>query len=294
MLYRPRDRWSIVSRFLTGSVPQPAAAGDETPERLAAASLRIDAAFHALRESILRAKLDSLVVLVADRARTFDDANTPQIHVHAGDSIWGETALTQAGEPSAIRHLPCDSAGADLAIEELFDAGFDVAESHGDFRPRGDAERGAVPALVELMHGLDAGLPVVPLHLNCHVAPALRGWRAHEFGGALGQALAHSGRRFGVLASGGMSGDPHGYMAGWTDPELDRWVLRRLETGRSAKVASMFDVQSNALRGNSAELRLWLAAAAAMEQAGGAGRTIDYFPLHAAATGVGFFTWETR
>lgn len=291
-MYRSRDRWQAIRQSLTGSVPQPAAAREETPDHLTEASRSIDGSFRAMRESMANARLDAVIVLVADRARTFDDANCPQIHVHAGEAIWGDTSVDEAGEAARVTQLACDARAGDFLIEELFDAGFDVAESHGEFKPAGDQKRGAVAALFEPIERLNCTVPVIPIHLNCHVSPCLRGSRTREFGAALGAAMAHSSKRFGVLASGGMSGDPHGYMAGWIDPGLDQWVLRQLESGRSSKLVPMFDVQSNALRGSSAELRLWLAAGAAMEQFGGAGRTLSYLPLHAAAAGVGFFTWE--
>lgn len=292
VLYRPREQWPGITKALTGSVPQPAAAREETPQRFAQAAAGIEASFDALRESLSRARVEALVVLVADRGRFFDDANVPQIHVFAGAEIWGDTAVAAAGEASRVQRLACDPATADLLIAELFDSGFDIAESHGVFRPVGAPEQGAVAALSEPVARLACSAPAVPIHLNCHEAPALRGPRVMAFGQALAAAIGRSTRRVGVLASGGMSGDPGGYLAGWIDPELDTWVLRQLESGRSARLASMFDVPSNALRGNSAELRLWLAAAAAMETTGAVGTTLSYHPLHAAAAGLGFVSWE--
>ena len=290
VIYRPRSQWPAIKTLLTGSVPQPAVAKDETAEQLADLEKSLDASFRSMRESMSKARLDALVVLVADRARFFDDANTPQIHVFAGDEIWGDTACAETGEASRIRKIACDARTGAHLIEELFDAGFDIAESHGEFRPVGNRDLGAVAALLDPIDRLDCPVPVVPIHLNCHTAPALRGSRVSDFGTALGAAIQRSPKRIGVLASGGMSGDPGGYLAGWIDPTLDHWVLRQLETGRSARLAPIFDVESNALRGNSAELRLWLAAA--MESQRGVARPISYHSIHAAVAGTGFFMWE--
>jgi len=293
ILYRERKQWQALARVLVGAVPQPAAAETETAERLVEFEKALAASFKAMRDRMADARLDALVVLVSDRNRFFDEANCPQLHVFAGDEIWGETAHMEAGETSRVHTLACDAGIADLLIEELFDAGFDLAESHGVFRPSGQPDRGAVASLFDPVDRLDCSIPIVPVHINCHVAPTIRGARVAQFGSALGEALRRSSKRVGVLASGGMSGDPGGYLAGWIDPTLDRWVLRQLESGRCARLAPIFDVESNALRGNSAELRLWLAAAAAMESQGFSGKTIAYHAMHATVTGAGFFAWES-
>lgn len=294
LMYRPPERWPALSRALRGSVPQPAAAAAETADHLAKGVQLIGESIDRLRESLHRARIETLVLLVADRQRAFDDANFPQIHIHAGGPVWSDTSLANADEERCVKTHECDTHTAQLLIGELFDAGFEVAESHGDFAPVGASERGAVPALLEPLDRFGVGVPIVPVHLNCHVAPVLRGTRVHAFGTALGKACGHIPRRIGVLASGGLSGDPGGYLAGWIDPELDQWVLRQLETVRATKLAPMFDIESQALRGNSAEIRLWLAAAAAMEAAGALPGRPSYACLHAAAAGLGFLCWEDK
>ena len=294
LMYRPLESWPVITRWLRGDVPQPAAAGQESPEHFAQSAVVMDASFHALGETLRRARLDALVVMTADRQRSFDDSNFPQFHVHAGDSIWGDTSLEEIGEAATVARAACDVAIADLLIEELFDAGFDVAESHGPFDPTGSPQKGAVAALFDPLRRLDCAVPIIPVHVNCHLAPMPGGGRTHAFGAAIGAALRHTEKRVGVLASGGMSGDDRGgSMAGWIDPTLDQWALRRLETSRTALLTPLFDGQSTALRGHAAELRLWLAAGGAMETVSAAGKSMAYLPLHAAAAGIGFFRWET-
>jgi hypothetical protein len=242
---------------------------------------RFGAAFGTAEKLIAQARLETMVLLVADRGRYFDQSNTPQFHVYAGDEIWGDTAK-----------LTCDSATADLLLEELVWSGFDVAESRGVFAPAGDPVRGVVGALVDAAQRFARDAMIVPIHINCHVSPAASGHRAHAFGAALAQAAAFSDKRIGIIASGGLSGDPGGYLDGWIDPTLDSWLLRRLATGRSKDAAGIFDVDSTSLVGNAAELRLWLSVAAAMESRGASAQVIDYIELKQAGIGAGIAVWD--
>lgn len=244
---------------------------------------RLGAAFAAAAKRIAAAQLDTLVLLVADRGQYFDQSNTPQFHVFAGEEIRGGSAK-----------LACDAATADLLLEELVWSGFDVAESRGVFAPAGDPARGAVGALTDAAQRFARDVRIVPVHINCHVAPAVSGHRSHAFGTALANAATFSDKRIGIIASGGLSGDPGGYLAGWIDPTLDAWLLRRFATGRSSDTAGIFDVESTSLVGNAAEIRLWISVAAAMESVGARADVIDYAELAQAGIGAGIAVWEAN
>lgn len=112
------------------------------------------------------------------------------------------------------------------------------------------------------------------------------------FGVALAGALALAPQRVGILASGGMSGDPGGYMAGWIDDVLDRWVLDRLLTRRATDLGGIFEMDSLTLRGATAQIRLWTAAGAAMKAAGTRAQLLDYLALHHSGVGCAFMTWR--
>jgi protocatechuate 4,5-dioxygenase beta chain len=253
----------------------------------------LDEAFWFAAERLALAQLDTLVVLVADRGQVFDLRNTPQLHVFAGEDIWGDPALSALGEAPRPTNFSCDADLATFISEELASHGFDISESRGTFEPLGDPEHGVGAAFVEPVMRLtaSAGCRVVPIHVNAHVAPAITGHRMVAFGRALADALALTPKRVGILASGGLSGDPNGMLAGWIDDVLDRWILARLATGRSHDLGTIFDIESQGLRGATGEVRLWIAAGAAMEQAGYAGRLATYIPLHHAAVGTAFMHW---
>jgi hypothetical protein len=293
LLYRPLARWSEVRAMLVGDVTQPLSAKEETPERLEQYARTIDEAFWFAAERLALARLDALIVLVADRGRVFDLRNTPQLHVFAGDDIWGDAALPALGEVPNPVNIACDADLATFVSEELASHGFDISESRGAFEPLGDPERGVGAAFVEPVLRLtaSAGCPVIPVHVNAHVGPAISAHRMVAFGRALADALALTSKRVGILASGVLSGDPNGALAGWIDEVLDRWILARLATGRSSDLGTIFDIESQGLHGSTGEVRLWIAAGAAMEQAGAAGRLAAYIPLHHAAAGTAFMHW---
>lgn len=88
LLYRERERWPDIRHALVGDVVQPAAAAAETPERLDAIALELGVSWALAAERLEGAVLDALVVLVADTNRFFDETQTPQLHVYAGEEIW--------------------------------------------------------------------------------------------------------------------------------------------------------------------------------------------------------------
>ncbi len=294
LFYRNRRFWPSIYRLMIGSVPQPASATEESPQRLDEFGNTIEAVLDRIARSIEASHIDSLIVLTADRSRYFNDANVPQLHVFAGNEIWGDASIAALGETAARTTIRCDRDTAELICEELVSVGFEVAESRDEFRPLGDPEHGAGQSLVEATYRIAPGLPAIPIHINCHTSPAISGRRVHAFGSELARALRFTSKRIGIIASGGLSGDPYGTMAGWIDATLDRWVLRRLATGRSVEVARVFEVDSHSLRGSAAEMKLWVGAAAAMEEQGARAEILEYLPLHHAAVGAGFAIWEAR
>jgi hypothetical protein len=292
LLYRPRERWPDIYAALVGETVQPASAENETAAFLDAAFNRVDAAFRAAAARFEAAALDAVVVLVADRGRLFDASNTPQLHVMVGDEIRGDRSCAELGEAPEPHNLRCDAALAGFLAEELAADSFDVAETRGALRPLGDPQRSAGPALTAPLLRLGITAPIVPIHVNCHVSPAISGRRMPAFGAALARVLALVPKRVGVLASGGLSGQPGEAMAGWIDDVLDAWILARFRTRRSADTARIFDVESQTMRGQTQEVRLWTAAGSACEAASLRPTIDDYLSLHHAAAGIGFAHWS--
>lgn len=292
LLYRERSRWTAVSDHLREGVIQPKASRSEDDSLLDDYNLRIAAGLDALHQAIGRSSLDALILITADRGSQFDSSHVPQIHIQAGGEVWGDPALAALDEVSRRSAFFCEEQAAGILVEELVRDGFDLAEAKNTFRPVGDPQVGITPAAVEAAGRLAGNTPIIPISLNCHVRPLINGARVHRFGVALARAAALTEKRLGILVSGGLSGDAYGPMSGWIDDVFDRWVLARIERGRAADLARVWDVPSRNLLGVTSEVRLWTAAAAALETAQCRATVHDYMPIHAAASGIGFVTWE--
>jgi hypothetical protein len=292
LLYRERKDWSAVAAFLRKDAIQPKSATAEDDAVLDDFGRRIEPAFTALGDGLARAELDALILLTADRESQFDSSHIPQIHLQSGGEVWGNPALAALGETPRQLGFTCEEPVAALLTEELVRDGFDIAEARGEFRPVGNPAQGATPAAVEAVARLGQGLPIIPISINCHVTPLMSGRRMHALGLALTRAAALTDKRLGVLVSGGLSGDPSGSMSGWIDPVFDAWVLARIERGRSLDLERVWDVPSRNLLAGTTEVRLWMVAAAALEEAGCRARVHDYLPIHHAAAGIAFASWE--
>ena len=278
-----------------GDAVQPARAGTETPDVLDDYQARIGVAFATMADRLRAAEIETVVALVADHGSIFDRSNTPQLHIQCTDDVWSNPALPALGEEPVRITLRCNADLATFLAEELVFRGFDISESRGAFVPLGDPERGLDPSLAQLVEKLTSGRDqpqLVIIHVNCHTEPAISGERMAAFGTALAAALALDPTRTALITSGGMTGDPYGYMAGWIDDVLDEWVLSRLRTGRSSQIGSIFKMDSLTLRGSTRELRLWCAIGTAMEETQTSLRIVDYLPFHSSAVGTAFAVWE--
>jgi aromatic ring-opening dioxygenase catalytic subunit (LigB family) len=152
---------------------------------------------------------------------------------------------------------------------------------------------GASPSFLEPLRRLvpKEDIPIVAIHVNANRPPALSGRRMHRFGQALSEILTEWEGHVALLASGGLAHDHGGARGGWIDESLDRFVLERYRRGRSADLQSMFDVESDAMNGGGAQIRLWNAVAAAAEAQGTRAEIVDYIPSFSIAAGVGFAYW---
>lgn len=292
LLYRPRSTWETVAALLRAGVTQPKSAETEDDVILADYERRIADGFAALGKTIANGKLDALILLSADRDSQFDSSHIPQIHLQAGGSIWGNSAIPALGEEAKRLEFQCDESIAGMLTEELVRAGFDVAEAKGAFRPVGNPEQGLTAAAIESVAVLAPDIPIIPISINCHAPPVMNGRRMHLLGRTLARAADLADERIGVLVSGGLSGDRGGGMSGWIDDVFDRWTLTRIARGRSEDLIRVWDVPSRNLLGGTTEVRLWMTAAAALEQAGCRANVHDYMSIYHAAAGVAFVSWE--
>lgn len=295
-MYRPVDQWQRVRQWVQGAAVGDPRIKDETPEVLQAQKLRVEVAAGVIRHRLMEARPEVLVVLATDHGRLFSAVQQPQLFILAEDEVWGSPNVAELGEPPGE---PIRFGGKpDLALfiqEELVYHKFDAAFSQ-TMQPLGQPEYGADPSLVSAVKLVNPtlNLPVVPILMNTQLRPAPNGKRCFDLGRALGQILDEVPQRIAIIASGGMSHDHHGQRAGWVDDLMDEWVLRTLERGLSERMMPMFNQENASAHGGTAELRLWLAAGAAMETVNAKALPVDYFPSLTAAAGVGFAFWPVQ
>ena len=77
--------------------------------------------------------------------------------------------------------------------------------------------------------------------------------------------------------------------AGWVDRPLDHAVLTAFEAGQPERLAGLYAVDSETMRGGTGEIRNWLVVGGAMGDRRAV--TVDYIPAHHAVTGLGFAYW---
>ena len=296
LLYRPREQWADIYEKLRGETPQPNRAAEETPERLDEYDARLRSAFDVLHNRLDSYKPEAILVLSSDQGRMFDETQVPQLSVFVGTDLWGAPHYGELGEPSDLRepvHVACHPGLSAFLADELVYEGFDLNVNR-TFKPLGTPDEGVSHTLTDPVARIVAELetPVVPIFINAHRRPAVSGHRMIRLGRAIAELASEREERIAILASGGLSGDPFGYLAGWVDEMLDGWVLNRLRRGRSEQLQTIWDLDSTTVRGSTAEIRNWIAVGAAMETAGARARVVDYMRLHHAGVGTAFAVWE--
>lgn len=302
------EGWQEYWKRISGDVPQPPEVEFEDRACVSDWIERRRAAFSRLREEVAAHKLDALVVVGGDQDEWFSPAHVPAILLYAGaDPVIG---FHNYGDADAVPPLkfwehperfgmtvPVDAALAGHLQAQLVSDGFDVSISRRAVA-RGRAERRGPHAITRplplIMPSLD--IPIVPLIIRTveRSAGVLSGARCLALGKAVARICANDPRRIGILASGGMSHDPSGPRSGWVDEPMDRWVLECLAQGQSEQLAALFAFRSAANESGTGELRTWLVAAKAMEQAipGICAEVIDYFPARKSTAGCGWALWR--
>ena len=297
-IYRDKKDWNrLYESQLTEGIPPPRELAAETPEVLDEHIARIRKAHQTLREQLIAAKPDALVILGYDDGVMFNQVQVPQFCTYTGAELAGSAAIDALGE-TPDQHRVSLKCSPDLAWEihrELIDREFDMSYMSIQ-NPQGRPDWGASSAFMRpgdsFLKGLD--IPIVPILINCMVEPTPAGGRCLDFGTALGEILQALPQKSAVLAVGGLSHDPEwSARAGWVDERLDTFAMDRLvRRGQAQRLRQMFDLDSDAIHGGTGQIRTWMAAAAAAETVGAKGQIIDYIPSYRAVTGLGFASWS--
>jgi len=293
-MWRPTAEWDKIHQLLVGDVPQPLDRATETNDVVVEHGARVTDALSVLEKQFKSANPDVLVMIGADRGTVFSPAHIPQLCVYKGEELWGATNLPELGENAAegVMRFKCAPDLAEEMLRFLKERGFD-ASSSGVQQPMTRPELGTTTAFTSPLSTLlqNTKVPIVPFYVNCHYSPMPGGHRCYELGRALGEFFDQWPGRVAVCASGGLSGDPFGPRAGWIDELLDRWALDAFAEGHGTTVTRMFELDSDTVRGSTAEIRNWIIVAGAMESIGSKASVVDYLPSYAATSGLGFACW---
>ena len=295
-MFRPRQDWkTIYDSQTTEGIPPPNELEQETDAVADEHAARFAKGFETLSGQLEQYQPEAVVVLGYDDGTCFSGAQVPQFCTYTGDEITGTTAIAVLGEKPEehMATLPCLPNFAWEIQTSLVDRGFDVNYMTIQ-NPLGNPENGTTSAFTRPVSKLLAGMnvPIVPIFINCHVEPTPTGHRCYDFGLAVAAILEESPLRTALLSVGGLSNDPNGARAGWVDNRLDNFVLTALGKGDTRRLRTMFDLDSDTLRGGTGQVRTWIAAGAAGESKGGRGTVVDYIPSMRAMTGIGFAYWR--
>lgn len=293
-MFQPAERWPDLHRILVRDNPQPPAVAEETAEVLARYVDRVNKAFTTLEQALVSYRPDALILVGDDQNEVFSKAIEPQMAIFLGGDVSGTTSLRLLGESLTENHikLRCHAELASYLIEGLVDRGFDVCPMH-ELQAMSRPEGGLGHAFTRPSRALrlaDHDIPVVVFFLNAYHEPLPTAKRCYELGRAISELLSDRPERVAILGSGGLSHDPLGPRAGWIDQQLDRWILKTIESGRASELQRLFTFGSDTFHGGTGEVRSWIVVAAALD--GVKATVVDYLPAHHAVTGLGFATWS--
>src|SRR5881409_3313323 len=176
-------------------------------------------------------KADALIVVADDHLNAFSFTCVPALCVRIGRHVQRMIQDHAEAFDKVLDHMPVTyQLHEDLAnaiLEEGVHSGFDLALSweapvdHAFLSP------------VKTMHGDRPIPPLVPIWVNCFVAPQPTARRCFAFGQHIARVVAPSPWNVGIIATGGLSHFPELLVArvGESDTVFDRKILHWLEHG---------------------------------------------------------------
>jgi hypothetical protein len=233
------------------------------------------AGFERLRLAFEAAGVEELVLLTSEHWTNFFLDHISPFCIGRGDAFKGPVEPWLGLQPSTIKGCP-DLAGR--LVETFHDNDIDVG-----FAYELALDHGSMVPLHFLTPGMD--VPIVPVFINTLAAPQPSPRRCAALGRVLGDVLARSPRRIGVIATGGMSHDPGERNHGLIDEAFDRRFLEQMTSGNLERLAAYQVSDFMAAGAGAVELLSWVALAGTLQHFHG--EVIAYEAVRPWATGIG-------
>jgi len=221
------------------------------PDQLARRHGEAMAAMARLRDDVMSAKLDALIIVGDDQEELFHHDNMPAIGVYYGETIRGRLPYqTEIHEAD----YPCHAVLARHLVASLQHDGFDLSV----MRSLAEGKReGHAYSFVHRCYIAEHPVPIVPVFLNAYYPPNQPSpARCLALGEAIRRAIEvfPQDARVGVMASGGLS---HFVV----DEPFDHALIDAL---RRKDAAFFRDAPLHKLMSGSSEIRNWICLAGAV------------------------------
>jgi hypothetical protein len=320
-LFDTPDTWtaSRERRKLRDDVPW------DTPEENAAKHARCMAAFATLRDHLVAAQPDVLLVFGDDQYEQFRFTNFPAFALCLAAAFDGTAppvfsgGLMRKGWPEESAEYRVSARGhpelGRYLTMGLMGRGFDL--SFCIDLP--DKAHGLGHAFTHPSYYIDPDyrVPILPFFINCYYPPQPTGQRCYELGRAVRHLLEEAplDLRVAVLGSGGLWHTPI-WPEAYLNEAFDQAILDAVRSGDARRMAGVLDEtpwdhpleappnlpplladmvlgvtgMAGGLASGSGEARNWIAAAAVAD--GTPGIVVDYVPVYASPCGMGFAYWD--
>ena len=248
-----------------------------------------------IRDALYAAKPDVLIMFGDDHMEVYHHDNMPSLGIYTGETIkytpnrvtkwpYAPELRTSLWYPTEDSDYPVAAPLARRLAEDLCEKGFDMAYSQ-----KYQAGVGMSHSFAYVYHRLlTKGLiPTIPIHLNTYFPPnQVTPRRCYELGRAIRASVESwdPKLRVAILGSGGLS---HFVI----DEALDRQLLDALGARDPRRYEAL---PRHRLNSGNSELRMWVAAAGAVDHM--RFNFIDYIPCYRSPAGTGcgiaFVTWH--
>jgi len=190
-------------------------------------------------QNFLARRPDALIVVADDHLNAFSFNAVPAMCVRIGRTvnrmIQEEAEAFDRALEGMPEHYALHEELANRVLEDGLEAGFDLALSweapldHAFLSP------------VMTMHGPAPVTPLVPIWVNCFVAPQPTPARCFALGRHIARVVARTPWNVGIIATGGLSHFPELLLSrvGETDTVFDRKLLHWMEQGEHEPLAAL-------------------------------------------------------